>query len=42
MYAYLAKREIDQKTGETREETRTTERKRIIVNLAYLVEHQIT
>ena len=27
--------------GETREETRTTERKRKIVNLVYLAEHRI-
>ena len=31
-----------QKTGETRDETRTTERQRKIVNLAYLAEHRIS
>ena len=30
------------KTGETREETRTTERKRNIANLAYLAEHRVS
>ena len=31
-----------QKTGETREETKMTERKRKIINLAYLTDHRIS
>ena len=40
MYAYRPKDR--RRTRETREEKRTTERKRKIINLAYLADHRIS